>query len=121
MEKNMKSLGKFIAVICLLVTMSANAEYCSSVRARHILVKTEKEAYQILAYINKGVDFGELARGFSLCPSKRNGGDLDYFSRGQMVKPFEDKAFSMQKGEVSEPVQTQFGWHIIKVTDKICK
>ena len=50
----MKSLGKFIAVICLLVTMSANAEYCSSVRASHILVKTEKEAYQILAYINKG-------------------------------------------------------------------
>ena len=117
----MKNLKIVILLVSLFLGLSVQAEYCSSVRASHILVKTEKEAKQILEYINKGVDFGELARGFSLCPSKKNDGDLNYFSRGQMVKPFEDKAFSMQKGEISEPVQTQFGWHIIKVTDKICE
>jgi len=54
----------------------------------------------------------------SLCPSGYNGGDLGYFGRGMMVKPFEDAAFSMEIGEVSQPVQTQFGWHLIQLTDK---
>jgi peptidyl-prolyl cis-trans isomerase C len=89
----------------------------NEVRASHILVKTEGEAQNILNQIKTGSDFAELAKAHSECPSKRKGGDLGYFSRGQMVKEFEEAAFGMQRGQVSEPVQTQFGYHIIKVTD----
>lgn len=88
------------------------------VRASHILVKTEEEANDLLAKLNEGADFGELAEEHSLCPSKRDGGDLGYFGKGMMVKPFEDAAFAMDAGEVSQPVETQFGWHLIKLTDK---
>lgn len=88
------------------------------VRARHILVKTEEEAKQLLEEIKKGADFVELAQKSSDGPSAQSGGDLGYFSRGQMVKSFEDAAFALEKGQVSEPVQTEFGWHIIKLEDK---
>ena len=89
----------------------------NEVRASHILVKTEGEAQNILNQIKTGSDFAELAKTHSECPSKRKGGDLGYFCRGQMVKEFEEAAFGMQRGQVSDPVQTQFGYHIIKVTD----
>jgi peptidyl-prolyl cis-trans isomerase C len=89
----------------------------NEVRASHILVKTEQEANDLLKQIKTGKDFGELAKNCSDCPSKRQGGDLGFFSRGQMVKEFENAAFSMSKGEVSNPVKTQFGYHLIKVTD----
>lgn len=88
------------------------------VRARHILVKTEQEAKDIIAQLAKGGDFTELAKKSSDGPSSQTGGDLGYFSRGQMVKPFEDAAFATEKGQVSKPVQTEFGWHVIKVEDK---
>ena len=88
------------------------------VRASHILVETEEEAKDLLQKIEEGADFGELAQEHSLCPSKRDGGDLRFFGKGMMVKPFEDAAFSLEVGQVSEPVQTQFGWHLIKLTDK---
>jgi peptidyl-prolyl cis-trans isomerase C len=88
------------------------------VRARHILVKTEEEAKEIVKQLKAGADFNELAKKSSDGPSAQTGGDLGYFSRGQMVKPFEDVAFSLQKGQISEPVQTEFGWHVIKVEDK---
>ena len=87
------------------------------VRASHILVDTLEEAQNSKAEIDKGADFGDLAAQYSKCPSGANGGDLRYFGKGMMVKPFEDAAFSLQKGEVSEPVQTQFGWHLIYLTD----
>ncbi|MFY9639590.1 MAG: peptidylprolyl isomerase [Rhodomicrobium sp.] len=88
------------------------------VRARHILVKTEQEAKDLVKQLKAGADFNELAKKNSTGPSADSGGDLGYFSRGQMVKPFEDAAFRLKPGEVSGPVQTEFGWHVIKVEDK---
>lgn len=92
---------------------------CAEVRAEHILVKTKAEAQQIENLLDKrGTNFEELAKQYSLCPSGKNGGDLGYFKPGQMVFEFEQAAFHMAIGEISEPVRTQFGWHIIKVLDK---
>ena len=88
------------------------------VRASHILVKTEEEANNLLSELNEGADFGELAKLHSLCPSKRDGGDLGFFGRGMMVKPFEDAAFELEVDQISAPVETQFGWHLIKLTGK---
>lgn len=91
----------------------------NEVRASHILVKTEDEAKKLLEEIKAGKSFADAAAEVSLCPSGANGGDLGYFGRGMMVKPFEDAVFSMQNiGEISEPVQTQFGWHLIQLTGK---
>ncbi len=89
----------------------------TKVRARHILVKTENEAFQVLYDVQHGKDFGAVAAEKSLCPSKKNGGDLDWFGRGQMVKEFETAAFALKPGEISKPVKTQFGWRIIKVEE----
>lgn len=89
----------------------------NEVRASHILVKTKEEAENILQEIKDGKDFGEIAKAVSMCPSGRDGGDLGFFRRGVMVKPFEDAAFELKEmGDVSEPVETQFGWHLIKLT-----
>jgi len=89
----------------------------SKVYALHILVKTENDAFSSLYDINHGKDFGEVARARSLCPSGKKGGDLGWFGRGQMVKEFETAAFEMKVGDVSKPVKTQFGWHLIKVIE----
>lgn len=91
----------------------------SQVRAEHILVKTEAEANDIKAQIEEGkISFEDAAKEYSKCPSKANGGDLGYFGRGMMVKEFETASFEGEVGKVSDPVQTQFGWHLIKVLDK---
>ena len=87
------------------------------VKARHILLKTEKEAEKVLAQLKKGADFATLAKKYSIGPSGKNGGDLGYFSRGQMVPAFEKAAFALKKGEISNIVKTQFGYHIIQVED----
>lgn len=90
----------------------------NKVRASHILVKTEQEAKDLAAQIKSAEDFANAAAQHSLCPSGANGGDLGFFGRGMMVKPFEDAAFALETGKVSDPVQTQFGWHLILVTEK---
>ncbi|MGD0531135.1 MAG: peptidylprolyl isomerase [Methyloceanibacter sp.] len=87
------------------------------IHARHILVSTEAEAKEIAERLKKGEDFATLAKEKSKDPSAE-GGDLGFFGRGQMLKPFEDAAFALEVGQISEPVQTQFGWHIIKVEEK---
>jgi len=87
------------------------------VKASHILVKTENEAKQIMQKLSAGDDFAKLAKMYSQCPSGNQGGDLGYFAKGQMVKPFEDACFKAKAGDVVGPVKTQFGWHVIKVTD----
>jgi peptidyl-prolyl cis-trans isomerase C len=101
-----------------------------SIKASHILIKVAPNASQadkdeamkkikeIQERINKGEDFAELAKTYSQCPSAPNGGDLGYFTQGQMVKPFEDAAFSLAPGAVSNIVETQFGYHLIKAIDK---
>ena len=90
----------------------------TEVRASHILVKTEEEAKNLYDEIKNGASFAKLAEEKSLCPSGQNGGDLGFFGKGMMVKPFEDAAFRLNVGELSQPVQTQFGWHLIQLTDK---
>jgi peptidyl-prolyl cis-trans isomerase C len=89
----------------------------NQVKASHLLVKTEEEAQKLYDELANGKSFEEAAMENSLCPSGMSGGDLGFFGHGQMVKPFEDAAFSLKKGELSKPVQTQFGWHLIYVTD----
>lgn len=99
------------------------------VKASHILLTVNKddsgetraqkkaEAERILGEIKKGADFADLARKYSDCPSKQQGGDLGYFERGRMVPDFEKAAFGLKKGQMSGVVETQFGYHIIKTTD----
>ena len=87
------------------------------IRARHILVGTVEEANDLVERLKKGEEFAALAKEKSKDASAE-GGDLGFFAKGQMVKPFEEAAFALDVGEVSEPVQTQFGWHIIKVEEK---
>ncbi len=88
------------------------------VKASHLLVSSEEEAKKLREEILGGRSFADVAAEVSMCPSGANGGDLGYFGKGQMVKEFEDAAFSMNVGDVSEPIQTQFGWHLIYLTDK---
>jgi peptidyl-prolyl cis-trans isomerase C len=85
-------------------------------RASHILVPTLNEAVTLKAKIDLGESFAELAQKYSKCPSGRNGGDLGEFGAGAMVQPFEDATFNTPVGSVSEPVQTQFGYHLIHRT-----
>lgn len=86
------------------------------VRASHILVQTLDEANKIKNQINNSDDFSRLASQYSKCPSGRSGGDLGNFQRGQMVKPFEDATYALEVGKISEPVKTQFGYHLIMRT-----
>ena len=86
------------------------------VQARHILVSDLNTAVTIKAKITEGIAFGDLARAHSTCPSRARDGDLGSFGPGMMVKPFEDAAFGLEVGQISEPVQTQFGWHLIQRT-----
>lgn len=86
------------------------------VRASHILVPSLNEAVTLKAKVDAGESFADLAKLHSKCPSGRNGGDLGEFGPGQMVKPFEDATMSTPVGQVSQPVQTQFGYHIVHRT-----
>tara|TARA_Y100001933_G_C18984155_1_gene557828 strand:- start:1044 stop:1784 length:741 start_codon:yes stop_codon:yes gene_type:complete len=86
-------------------------------KASHILVDTEEQANEIKAEIEGGLTFEEAAGKYSKCPSNAKGGDLGFFGQGQMVPEFETAVFDMEVGQMSEPVQTQFGFHLIKKTD----
>lgn len=86
----------------------------NEVGARHILVQHKHEAEDILKKLKDGESFESLAQKFSSCPSKARGGDLGSFGRGRMVRPFEEAAFALEIDQVSAPVQTQFGYHLIQ-------
>ena len=91
------------------------------VRARHILVPSEDEAKAIAVELKKGADFATLAKEKSKDPGAAEGGGLGYFTKDQMVPEFAEVAFKLGKGQISDPVKTQFGWHVIKVEDKRIK
>ena len=80
----------------------------------HLLVKSEKQAWELKGKLTKGADFAQLARKFSICPSKKKGGDLGEFRRGQMVKAFDDIVFKKELLKVHGPIKTKFGYHLIK-------
>lgn len=90
----------------------------TEVRASHILVSDEKKASDLKQKIEGGEAFAEMARQHSSCPSGKRGGDLGWFKRGAMVKPFEDACFNSTGDEVIGPVKTQFGYHLIQVTGR---
>jgi len=97
---------------------SAKLQQTERVRARHILVGTEQEAKDILARLQKGEKFEDLAKQFSLDGSKDYGGDLGYFTQPEMVPEFSKATFALKVGETSQPVKTDFGWHIIRLEDR---
>lgn len=98
---------------------AAAAKPQEEVHARHILVDSEVKAKEVFELIAHGADFEKMAKEHSKDPgSRERGGDLGYFSRGQMVPVFEEAAFRIKPGEVSQPFKSQFGWHILKVEDK---
>ena len=84
------------------------------IKARHILVANDYEVKDIQQKLAEGISFEQLAQDFSICPSGRSGGDLGEFGRGSMVEAFETAAFALKDGEVSAPVRTQFGFHLIQ-------
>lgn len=131
-EKTKESMLKTYALGKLLATVEVTDEDLKkfyeenkeafvkpeSADASHILVEEEDKAREIYEKIQKGEDFEELAKEFSTCPSKEKGGNLGTFTKGQMVKEFEDAVFENEVGTITEPVKTQFGYHIIKINQK---
>lgn len=95
----------------------ANAEPTTEYNASHILVETEAEAQEIRKLLDDGGDFAALAKEKSTGPSGPNGGNLGWFGPGMMVKPFEDAVVALEPGQVSDPIETQFGWHVILLSE----
>lgn len=132
LEKTKESMLKTYALGKLLATVSVTDDEIKkfykdnkdlfkeneSANASHILVAEEDTANEIYEKVKNGEDFASLAKEFSTCPSKEKGGELGTFTRGQMVKEFEDAVFNNEVGAITEPVKTQFGYHIIKINDK---
>lgn len=123
MKKIAKILFTAIMFFTILIPLTIEKGYAkmdeiTKVKASHILVSDESEAKALKSQIDEGANFEELAKKYSKCPSGSNGGDLGYFRRGQMVKEFEDAAFDTEINKVSDPIKTQFGYHLIKVYDK---
>ena len=93
--------------------------FTTQVNANHILLGSKSDAIKLRQQIIDGkITFGDAARKYSLCPSRTDGGNLGYFPRGAMVQPFENAAFALPVGQISQPVETRFGWHLIQVTDR---
>jgi peptidyl-prolyl cis-trans isomerase C len=125
MKKLIKTIATFLIMFIGLNAFATSNQFLNpniditEVRASHVLVKTRKEAVQIKKDIESGkITFEQAAEQYSLCPSGQYGGDLGFFNRKQMVQQFADTAFDLKVGEISDPVGTKFGWHIIKTTAK---
>lgn len=130
-RRSMIATEKVEALISTAVTEEAlqaaydaaysDAEPSTEYNASHILVETEDEAKELITKLDGGADFAELAKEFSTGPSGPNGGELGWFGPGMMVKPFEEAVVALEAGQVSAPVQTQFGWHVVKLNDSRIK
>ncbi|ABE61374.1 PpiC-type peptidyl-prolyl cis-trans isomerase [Nitrobacter hamburgensis X14] len=122
MDKLLASEGKAAITDEAMKTVYADASKQitseEEVHARHILVPTEEEAKKVEDELKKGADFAELAKKESKDPGASDGGDLGFFTKEQMVPEFSKVAFALEPGKISDPVKTQFGWHIIKVEEK---
>lgn len=118
MEKIAKDAVTEEALRALYEKNYANAEAGDEFNASHILVETEEKAKELIAKLKAGADFAELAKTESTGPSGPSGGSLGWFGAGAMVKPFEEAVMKLEVGGISEPVQTQFGWHVIILNDK---
>ena len=90
----------------------------ATAKARHILVETEEDCNELKSQIENGADFAELAKAHSKCPSGQQGGNLGEFSEGQMVPEFDAVVFSEEVGQVHGPVKTDFGYHLIEITER---
>lgn len=101
----------------LYFDFSENFKPKTEFNASHILLEKKSEAIEVLDKLKNGSDFSELARVYSTGPSGQNGGNLGWFGKGAMVPTFEKAVFSLKVNEVSEPIETQFGWHLIKLID----
>lgn len=131
LEENKKALLKSYALNTLIEDVSPTEEDIKNYYdehkdqmkkaetrvASHILVGSEDKAKEVLEEMEDGLKFEEAAKKYSTCPSKEQGGNLGEFGRGKMIPEFEEKAFSMDEGEISEPVKTQHGYHIIRVEE----
>lgn len=117
-EKNVDEAVDEARVKEVYARETATREAAEEVRARHILVQTEAEALAIVKRIDAGEDFVRLAETISVGSSRDSGGELDWFGRGHMVQSFEEAAFALQPGQISKPVQSRFGWHVIKVEER---
>ncbi len=108
-----------LAVFCCWFPFAYNHSLTDrqEVKISHILVDSKDKALEIKERIQNGENFEELASQYSKCPSNINGGDLGYNMRGRLVKNFEDAAFNADLNTVSEPIETPYGWHILKITD----
>ncbi|MBX2861003.1 MAG: peptidyl-prolyl cis-trans isomerase [Vampirovibrio sp.] len=96
----------------------SEATQVNEVRASHLLVETEAELEQCRQEIENGTPFAEVAQRVSRCPSGERGGDLGFFTRGKMVPEFEQAAFRLPVGQISDPIKTQFGYHLLVVTEQ---
>ena len=114
----MKKILSTLFVIAVTCSIASAKEEFSTVCANHILVPNEMDAIKLKSQIKDFSDFQYYARMYSTCPSGRNGGDLGCFGRRQMVKPSEEAANNGKIGEVSEPVKTEYGYHLLWVTKK---
>lgn len=121
LDKESKSATNEAAMKKIYDDSVAQNKPVAEVHARHILVEAEDKAKEVLAKLKAGADFAELAKAESKDPGASDGGDLGYFTQDQMVPEFAEVAFNLDKGALSDPVKTQFGWHIIKVEDKRTK
>ena len=126
MKKILSLLLMFTAFLCTMFVLNrAEAAEYKQVQAYHILVPTEAQALEIKKEIEEGQtraeifsNFTKAAKTYSKCPSGADGGKLGWFGKGDMVQAFEETAFAMPEGQVSDPVKTQFGWHLIYVVSK---
>ena len=117
-KKIAKSRMNSLLIYSISLNVFGKGTAMGTAKARHILVSSQEECQKLKDQIDGGADFDELAKEHSQCPSGQSGGGLGEFSPGQMVKEFDDVVFNDEVGKVHGPVKTDFGYHLIEITDR---